>query len=271
MMDIFLEEYSSQEAVQRYTKKTAGSGISYLLEKDYGEIYIQVIKDHFSTVVDQAGLRLLEYGCGGGMNLIHLVAMLAKQGISVEAAYGTDFSEKLIEAARQEKQLYLGSELHPKVSFYIASNESLIKDMIHEMKVEPSTITSTFHLILGVNTIRYCHRLKNEDECAKNIFSLLAKGGICIIIDMNKKYPFFRSKIRDCLTKKKEEYYLPSLDEYARPFSDAGFEILRKENFCWIPHSASGVLLKICKALTPYLNKLAPNYAMRSLVIAKKP
>jgi hypothetical protein len=110
----------------------------------------------------------------------------------------------------------------------------------------------------------------NEDKCVGAIFDLLTDGGVCIIIDMNQKFPAFRSRFRDRLTKEKGAYYLPSLDEYARPFSSGGFEILRKENFCWIPHSAGPGLTAVMKALTPMLSALVPNRAMRSLVISRK-
>ncbi len=98
----FLDEYSSEEAIKTYTKKTAGEGISYLLDNVYGPIYLDVIGDLLKRVNVSNGLRLLEFGCGGGMNLIHLVNLLAKHKIQVELAYGTDFSKELIDAARIE-------------------------------------------------------------------------------------------------------------------------------------------------------------------------
>jgi hypothetical protein len=36
----FLEEYSAEENIRRYMKKITGHGISYLLEHDYGDIYL---------------------------------------------------------------------------------------------------------------------------------------------------------------------------------------------------------------------------------------
>ena len=88
---------------------------------------------------------------------------------------------------------------------------------------------------------------------------------------MNRKFPAFRSRFRERLTQQDEKAtLLPTLDEYARPFSSAGFEILKKENFCWIPHSAGVRLTAVMKALTPILNTLAPSRGMRSLVISRK-
>src|SRR4029077_6260201 len=116
----------------------------------------------------------------------------------------------------------------------------------------------------------YCHRLNKATDCARDLASLLAPGGICFMIDMNQRFPMFRSKFRDRKTKPEAERYLPSLDEYASPFSEAGLEILRKENFFWIPHSAGPRLTQLCRLLSPILNALAKPMAMRSLVVSRK-
>ena len=86
----FLEEYSSEDSLRRYSKETAGQGINYLLDHDYGDVY-------FGVIEKQIPRRLWEFGCGAGMNLLFLVASLERRGISVEIAVGTDFSEALID------------------------------------------------------------------------------------------------------------------------------------------------------------------------------
>ena len=90
------------------------------------------------------------------------------------------------------------------------------------------------------------------------------------MIDMNRRFPAFRSKLRDRKTKPEAERYLPSLEEYAVPFEQVGLEVLRKTNFCWIPHSAGAQLTRFCRLLTPALNLVAKPMAMRSLVISRK-
>ena len=90
------------------------------------------------------------------------------------------------------------------------------------------------------------------------------------MIDMNRKFPAFRSKFHDRKTKPPEERYLPTMDEYADPFADAGLEVLKKTNFCWVPHSAGPLLTKVCRFLSPVLNIFARPFAMRSLVISRK-
>jgi SAM-dependent methyltransferase len=270
MDDQFLEEYSADEAIRKYTKETAGYGISYLLDNDYGKLYLDAL-DKFLPASRRDGVRMVEFGCGGGMNLVHLVSTLERKGIAVQSAYGTDFSEKLIEAANHEADKYLSLSQKQNVKFCVGRNENLADDLAQGLGTAKSALLGTFHLILGVNTFRYCQRLKADVECATAIFDLLAPGGVCIMIDMNKGFPMFRSRFRDRLTKEKESYYLPSLEEYARPFSTAGFEILRQENFCWIPHSAGAGLTGVLRALTPVLNAVIPNHAMRSLVMSRKP
>src|SRR5271154_5306289 len=86
----FLEEYSSEESIRKYTGKTAGHGISYLLDHDYGKIYLAAIARYVPKPRLKTGIRLWEFGCGGGMNLLHLVSVLGRQGIPVDLACGTD-------------------------------------------------------------------------------------------------------------------------------------------------------------------------------------
>jgi SAM-dependent methyltransferase len=268
--DAFLQEYSAEENIRRYMKKTAGHGISYLLEHDYGDIYLEVIDKYVPKTPTGNGLRILEFGCGAGMNLLYLVSVLERRGTPVDFACGTDFSAPLIKSAQLEAKEALTPTIAEKVKFCVAKNDSLLDDMTRELTVGRDALLGSFDLILGVNTIRYCHRLKNEAACAQQIRELLRDQGVCIVIDMNDKFPAFRSRFRDRMTKDKESYYLPSLDEYARPFEAAQFEILRKDNFCWIPHSASRPLTAVMRAMTPVLNGISRRRAMRSLVISRK-
>jgi len=264
-----LEQYSSNDAVRRYSKATAGDGISYLLDHEYGNIYVNALRNYLAAPIGR-GIRLLEYGCGAGMNLIHCLRILDRQRVPVETAYGTDFSSRLIDEASKETGS-LSPELARSVKFLVGRNECLIDDIAAGLHIERREMLSAFHLVIGVNTFRYCHRLRKGKECAKDLFDMLAPGGISIMIDMNHNFPMFRSFLRDRLTKPPEERYLPTLKEYAAPFQSVGFEILERRNFCWVPHSAGPALLKTFRTLTPILNLLVPAFAMRSLVIARKP
>jgi SAM-dependent methyltransferase len=265
----FWEEYATENAVRKYSKGTAGLGISYLLEHEYGKIYRTALRNYISVPL-AGGIRMLEFGCGAGMNLLHCLRLLEREGIKCAAAYGTDFSERLISEARREASSTLNGR-SADVHFLVARNECLIEDMTSALGVAPRSLESTFQMIIGVNTFRYCQRLGRDQDCARQILDLLMPGGVCVMIDMNNRFPLFRTRLRDRLTRPKAQWYLPKLEEYAAPFAEVGFEVLEKKNFCWIPHSAGPSVLAVCKAFTPVLNSIVPSFAMRSLVISRKP
>lgn len=62
----FLREYNDGENVRRYMRKTAGHGISYLLQHEYNDIYLEAVDKYLLKVKTGKGLRLLEFGCGAG-------------------------------------------------------------------------------------------------------------------------------------------------------------------------------------------------------------
>ena len=268
--DKFIEEYTSAESIQKYTKEQAGHGISYLLDHDYGMLYRRVVEEEINDIIGQEGLRVLEYGCGGGMNLIHLLSMFGARGIKIDRAYGTDFSPVLIEAANKEADKYLPPAIRKKTTFLVAKNETLLDDISAHTNQVANDWKDKFHLILGVNTFRYGFRLRKERECGQNIRDLLMPGGASIMIDMNDQFPFFRSKMRNNHGTDPLETYIPSLSEYARPFREAGLKIIQQKHFCWIHHSASSFECAVLRTLSPLLQALFQDYAMRSLVIAKK-
>lgn len=264
----FQEEYGSEDAVRKYAKGTAGYGINYLLRSDYARVYLSAV-DSFLQTSPPRPLRLLEFGCGAGMNIICLVSLLEQKGVPVECAYGTDFSPRLVESATQEAKASLAPALVKKLSFYVARNERLAEDLAAARERPVEDLVGFFDLVVGVNTFRYCHRLGKEQDCAADIYRLLRPGGACVNIDMNNRSPAFRSRLKGSAGDP-AEYYLPSLEEYASPFKAAGFEIIKRENFCWIPHSAGRTLTLCCRLLSPLLNLVAPSRAMRSLVVARK-
>jgi SAM-dependent methyltransferase len=269
--DVYLDEYTRQDSISRYIDKTAGAGIAYLLSEVYARIYLEAIQAILTRRPKGHSFRVLEYGCGGGMNLLRIIELLLAQGASLERGFGTDFSPPMIDAARRQAADHVPAELDAKITFVQARNETLALDLARGIGAEPSALHSTFDLIVGVNTFRYAHRLNKENDCARDIFNLLRPGGFSIMIDMNRRFPLFRSKARDVLTRPKHEYFLPSLKEYARPFQQQGFVLKHTRNFCWIPHSASSGLLWLCRTLTPVLDVCCSPFAMRSLVVAQKP
>jgi len=267
MNNNFLAEYNSGDAILKYSTATAGQGVNYLIQNEYGRIYDAAIDACRQSSIKP--LRVLEFGCGAGMNLIALVKRLEHQRFQLERAWGTDFSESLIESAAKEANAFLAPNLREKVSFQVARNERLSADLSAGTGRTAKDLYSSFDLIFGVNTFRYCHRLGNAVDCATDIYRLLRPGGVVVMIDMNDRFPLFRSHLKKSV-ETAEATYLPSIDEYAEPFQTAGFHITTKDHFCWIPHSAGPVLTTVCRALTPLLNTTARSRAMRSLVVARK-
>jgi SAM-dependent methyltransferase len=269
--DAFFQEYTSGDAIVKYTRRTAGFGINYLLDHDYKAVYLDALH-RLPPHVLAKGIRVLEFGCGGGMNLIRLLMILSGAGVRTEKAIGADFSPVLIDAARHEaKELLKGDDLQ-KLEFHVAQNEHLIDDLASALESTPGELKNSFHFIIGVNTIRYCHAAKKEMDNAHDIYDLLAPGGISVIIDMNDRFPLFRTDLKNKLRREKEEEcYVPSLEEYAAPFSKTGFEVVRKEHFCWIPHSSGRVLCRLLSNVSPLLTLAFRSRAMRSLVVARKP
>jgi len=267
----YIDQYTSENEISKYTRATAGSGINYLLDHDYKAVYLNAL-NLLPQQTCQSGIRILEFGCGGGMNLLRLFSMLSSSGIHVAQAIGTDFSPAMVETARREAKDYLRGQDFHSLQFYVARNESLLSDLSTSAGIDKSSLQNSFHFVLGVNTIRYCHDAKRERDCVRDIFNLLVPGGICVVIDMNNQFPLFRSDLRNRLRRKKEKQcYVPSLEEYAAPFVKERFELLRKEHFCWVPHSAGPFMAGLFRTLSPILNTVARSRAMRSLVVARKP
>ena len=267
----YLDQYSAENEISKYARATAGSGINYLLDHDYKAVYLEAL-NLLPKQACRGGIRILEFGCGGGMNLLRLVSTVKSSGIHIAQAIGTDFSPAMVETARREAKDYLRGQDFHSLQFCVARNESLISDISTSPGIEKSSLQNSFHFVLGVNTIRYCHDAKKERDCVRDIFNLLVPGGICVVIDMNNRFPLFRSDLRNRLHREKEnQCYVPSLEEYAAPFVKEGFELLRTEHFCWVPHSAGPVMTGVSRTLSPILNTVARSRAMRSLVVAGKP
>jgi SAM-dependent methyltransferase len=273
MEESFFREYTSQDAVRKYTKATAGTGINHLLEHDYKQIYLQALQLMPPDTL-RRGVRILEFGCGGGMNLVHLVATLVRSGVKVEHALGTDFSPVLVEAANAETRTYLRADEQARLKFLVARNETLAGDIAAARALPRSAVHGSFDLIIGVNTMRYCHRNSSQMDCARDIMALLSPGGVCVNIDMNDRFPAFRSALKRSFGSdagNSDECYIPSLEEYAAPFEQTGFEMVRKEHFCWVPHSGGPAMVGLMQTIGPLLNRVAKSRAMRSLVVARKP
>ena len=138
----FFGEYTSHDAILKYTRATAGFGISHLLDHDYKDIYWQALEG-LPALPREQGIRILEFGCGAGMNLVHFTSILKRKGIGLERAVGTDFSPVLIDAARREAQAYLSVDDQRKIEFHVAKNESLVQDLAEATGLERSRLSGS--------------------------------------------------------------------------------------------------------------------------------
>jgi SAM-dependent methyltransferase len=270
MNDVYLEEYTASENVRKYVTETAGHGIAYVLPKVYGPIYARLLRELAQHKSGSAGLRVLEYGCGGGMNLLWIARYLLQHHIPLEIAVGTDFSPQMTDAAAKEAALQLDPQHRRLAAFHTVANENLARQLPAAMGLPGNQGAGYFDFAVGVNTYRYCFRLKKELESAQGLYALLRPGGYSVMIEMNHDFKFFRSKRRN-IDKPSDQTYLPTLDQYEAVFRQAGFEIVTKKNFCWVPHSASPALTTTLRAATPFLDLFFRRYASRSLVVARKP
>jgi hypothetical protein len=159
--DAFFREYISPGAILKYTRATAGAGISWLLDGDYKDVYFQALK-LLPADMKRRPLRMLEFGCGGGMNLLHLVSVLSRDGFDVERAIGTDFSPVLIQAAKKEAESYLTPRERSRVQFCVAKNETLLEELSADLGQELSKLENS------LNTRHRLTRLALK-SCAVNI------------------------------------------------------------------------------------------------------
>ena len=269
-VETFLAEYSDDHMIARYISRTAGAGVVYALTNIYAPVYSRVIDALMSQRPEKHKFRILEYGCGGGMNLLKILELLFARGADVELGVGADFSSRMIQAAREDARVNFPPHLASKIQFVVARNETLAGDVAASMDCSVAEVERSFDIVVGVNTFRYCHRLKKELDCAKDIFRLLRPGGYSVMIDMNAAFPLFRSRLPDMIRRPGPEAYLPRVAEYRRPFELAGLKIIEVRNFCWVPHSATPRMVTVCKTLAPALDRWLSPFAMRSLVVAER-
>ena len=85
-IDVYMQEYTRDDIIARYISDTAGAGIAHILKHVYAPIYLGAIKHLMSDLPKQHQFRVMEYGCGGGMNLLRLVELLRSEGAAVCAS-----------------------------------------------------------------------------------------------------------------------------------------------------------------------------------------
>lgn len=270
--DDTLQVYSAEANIRKYRRASAGEGINYLLPNSYGPIF-EKATDAALADTGSSQLRALEFGCGAGMAIHHLAEDMRRRGTEVDVAIGADFVPEMIEAANLDREEFASDWAKERLRYVVASNETLVDEIADGLDQQPADVEGTFQLAIGVNTFRYAVRHGTSATVVEQLERLLAPGGRVVMIDMNDRFPYGvkpRRSTNGWQPVRFDQPKLPSLDEYAQPFADAGFEVLERRHFCWIPHSASGARFRITKALSPALDRVVPDHAMRSLVIARK-
>ena len=237
--DVYLAEYSQPTIIARYLSRTAAPAATYLVRAVYSPIYQEIVQTLVSRNPEHHGFRILEYGCGGGMNLLQLIRLFQAQGAQLADVIGTDFSPAMIEAARSEAKQQLPVELKALTTYLVARNETITRDLASGLGASLRELHNTFDLILGVNTFRYAHRLKRDETVARELFALLRPGGYRIMIDMNRRFRFVGSRVHDLCKGAKQRYYIPSVRQYSGSFLKAGFVVSSSPYLLWFDTSSA--------------------------------
>ena len=145
------------------------------------------------------------------MNIIHLMKLMDRHGIPVDRAFGTDFLPRMVGAAEQQAKAFLPPRLAGILTFHTARNENLGQDLAQAIGSPAESLSGSFDLIIGVNTFRYCYRLKKDLDCARDIHRLLRPGGISVVFDMNTRFPAFRSRLNGQDQRDPVATYVPTL------------------------------------------------------------
>src|SRR5678816_3425538 len=106
-IDVYMQEYTRDDIIAKYISDTAGAGIAYILQHVYAPVYLRSIRELKASRPKNHSFRVMEYGCGGGMNLLRIAELLRTEGVALERAYGVDFSPPMIEAARTVSYTHL--------------------------------------------------------------------------------------------------------------------------------------------------------------------
>ncbi len=89
--DVYMQEYTRDDIIARYISDSAGDGYRVHLHHVYAPTYLRAIRELISSRPKGHKFRVMEYGCGGGMNLLRIAELLRSEGAALESGYGAGF------------------------------------------------------------------------------------------------------------------------------------------------------------------------------------
>jgi SAM-dependent methyltransferase len=130
--------------------------INYPPKKLYHEL--DILKDKFQNIIKLRKCSALEIGCG----------------IGIESRFFYNFFKTYIAIDTDKQAISIANE----------NKHSLYKNLYFMTDdIKTTNITDKKDIIISINTIHYIYKKTDLDLVFKNIFSLLTKNGICIIIE----------------------------------------------------------------------------------------
>lgn len=269
-MEMAYEEYSQPQNIAKYQRATAGQGIEYNLHALYGPLLMEHARAS-AAATGSASLRILEFGCGAGMVLAHLAEELRRAGYEIDAAVGTDLVPEMITAARAELAAYGSPWAVQHLRFIVAPNEALYSPIAEDLEGDPRQVEQGFDFVCGVNTLRYNVLGGSGEAVARELAKLMAPGARVVMIDMNDRFPYgLKPKRSGPSGISFAREILPTLQDYERPFDRPEFRIVERGHMNWIPHSANGLRFHLARLASAPLDKLVPDRAMRSVIVAER-
>jgi SAM-dependent methyltransferase len=168
----------------------------------FAEYKVRVLKDD----IEKCPERILEFGCGIGLNLQFLISYFKNSDIT-----GCDISQKSIEIAGKR---------NPNAKFFRISDENVSKE------------TGKYDVIFISNVFHHIEPQLRADSISK-IYSMLKPGGIVFFFEHNPYNPVTRRIVNNCVWDTDAILLKPS--ESLGLFKNAGFKIVSKKYTLYFP------------------------------------
>ncbi|MDQ3021125.1 MAG: class I SAM-dependent methyltransferase [Bacteroidota bacterium] len=189
-------------------EKILDEDLEFFGEKNgyFAEYKVKIVKDSLS--IEPA--KILEYGCGIGLNLRYFTQYFPSSKISA-----CDISEKSIEIASRDNS---------NVDFFIIDESSL---HTREEEFDVIFVSCVFHHIAPELRSNSMNKIKK----------LLKPGGSLYLFEHNPYNPVTRKIVKDCIWDK--DAILLNTKETVELMSKAGFEVTEKKFTLFFPSQMS--------------------------------